>query len=97
MDAASYPQPDGSRIYYFILGNKILTPNANVGEVQAESSSNGRLLVDSAIAPSFTNGQYYEFKNTNQNAAVVVIDNNINQFRTPFGFTLPNSVYGVVN
>jgi hypothetical protein len=97
VDAASYPQPDGSKIYYFVLGNKVLTPNAYVGSAQIDGSAKTRLLVDTAIAPTFTDGQYYEFNNTNQDGAVIVIDNNINQFRTAFGFTLANSVYGVVN
>jgi hypothetical protein len=59
VDAASYPQPDGSRIYYFVLGNKVLTPNAYVDSAQILNSTNTRQLIDTAIAPTFTDGQYY--------------------------------------
>jgi hypothetical protein len=97
VDAASYPQPDGSRIYYFVLGTKLINPSANMEVGSFGDSKNSRMLVTSAVAPTFTDGQYYEFNNTNQNGAVIVIDNNINQFRTAFGFTLANSVYGVIN
>ncbi len=59
MDAASYPQPDGSRIYYFVLGTKLINPSANMEVESVGDSRNSRMLVTSAVAPTFTDGQYY--------------------------------------
>ena len=72
--------------------------NGTVSQLSARLLAHGnspqRLLIESEDVLALEKGQYYGVRNTKENAVAISFEDSVNKFRTPFGFTLANSVYG---
>lgn len=97
VDSSYYVQDDGSKIYYFVLDKAVESASISTqlsSRLLAQGKTLGRVLIESNDVLALEEGQYFGVRNTTDNAVAISFEDSVNKFRTPFGFTLANSVYG---